>query len=94
MRQASKRRERTVFTICGFTRICEEQLFLTEKLRSNLPTRLHFCENGQMPAPLGPAEGYSKIRIAAAITVVQRPRLSPMADCVTFAVRTIMFEMR
>lgn len=37
---------------------------------------------------------YSKIKMAAAIVVVHRPRLSPMADCVTFAVRTILFEMR
>jgi hypothetical protein len=37
---------------------------------------------------------YSKIRMAAAIVVVQSPRLSPMADCVTFAVRTILLEMR
>jgi hypothetical protein len=37
---------------------------------------------------------YSKMRIAAAITVVQRPCLSPTADCVIFAVRTILFEMR
>src|ERR1700743_1419769 len=32
----------------------------------------------------------SKIRIAAAIVVVQRPFLSPTADCVTFAVGTIL----
>ena len=38
--------------------------------------------------------GYSKIKIAAAITVVQRPCLSPTADCVMFAVRTILLEMR
>ena len=36
----------------------------------------------------------SKISTADAITVVQRPRLSPTADCVTLAVRTILFEMR
>src|SRR6185437_1748777 len=38
--------------------------------------------------------GYSKIKIAAAMVVVHRPRLSPTADCVTLAVRTILFEMR
>ena len=37
---------------------------------------------------------YSKIKIAAAITVVHKPRLSPTADCVTLAVRTILFEIR
>jgi len=37
---------------------------------------------------------YSKIRIAAAITVVHRPRLSPTALWVTFAVRTILFDNR
>ena len=36
----------------------------------------------------------SKISTAEAITVVQSPRLSPTADWVTFAVRTILFEMR
>lgn len=36
----------------------------------------------------------SKIRIAAAIVVVQRPFLSPTADCVTFAVRTILSDIR
>jgi hypothetical protein len=47
------------------------------------------------PAPLvSLLAGYSKIRIAAAIVVVHKPRLSPIADCVTFAVRTILFEMR
>src|ERR1035441_8063539 len=36
----------------------------------------------------------SKINTAEAITVVQSPRLSPTADWVTFAVRTILFEIR
>ena len=36
----------------------------------------------------------SKISTADAITVVHSPRLSPTADCVTFAVRTILFEIR
>lgn len=36
----------------------------------------------------------SKIKTADAITVVHNPRLSPTADCVTFAVRTILFEIR
>src|SRR5712692_4155545 len=34
------------------------------------------------------------MRMAAPRTVVQRPRLSPTADCVTFMVRTILLEMR
>ena len=42
----------------------------------------------------GNAAAYSKIRMAAAMVVVHRPRLSPTADWVTFAVRTILFEMR
>ncbi len=33
-------------------------------------------------------------RIEAASTVVHKPRLSPMADCVMFMVRTILLEMR
>jgi len=33
-------------------------------------------------------------KTAEAITVVQRPRLSPTADWVTFAVRTILLERR
>src|SRR5258708_16305630 len=37
---------------------------------------------------------YSKIRIAAAMTVVQRPRLSPIAVCVMLVVRTILLEIR
>src|SRR4051794_18121384 len=37
---------------------------------------------------------YSKIRIAAAMTVVQRPRLLPTAVWVMFAVRTILLERR
>jgi hypothetical protein len=37
---------------------------------------------------------YAKISTADAITVVHSPRLSPTADCVTFAVRTILLEMR
>ena len=36
----------------------------------------------------------SKIKTAEAITVVHKPRLSPTADCVTLAVRTILLEMR
>src|SRR6185437_120330 len=36
----------------------------------------------------------SKIRIAAAIVVVHNPFLWPTADCVTLAVRTILFEIR
>lgn len=36
----------------------------------------------------------SKIRMAAAMVVVHRPFLSPTALCVTFAVRTILLEMR
>ena len=39
------------------------------------------------------SRAYSKMRIAAAITVVQRPCLSPTADWVMFAVRTILFEI-
>jgi hypothetical protein len=37
---------------------------------------------------------YSKINIAAAMTVVHRARLSPTALCVMFAVRTILFDSR
>ena len=37
---------------------------------------------------------YSKIRIAAAITVVHSPRLSPTAVCVWFMVRTILLDSR
>jgi hypothetical protein len=37
---------------------------------------------------------YSKIMIAAAITVVHFPFLSPTADCVMFMVRTILFDKR
>src|SRR5271157_5431874 len=33
-------------------------------------------------------------RMDAARTVVQRPRLSPIADCVISMVRTILLEMR
>jgi hypothetical protein len=40
------------------------------------------------------SENQSNIKIAAAITVVHNPRLSPTADCVTLAVRTILFEIR
>ena len=40
------------------------------------------------------AQSSSPIRMAAPRTVVQRPRLSPTADCVTFMVRTILLEMR
>src|SRR6266478_1095393 len=36
----------------------------------------------------------SPMRMAAPRTVVQRPRLSPTADWVTFMVRTILLEMR
>src|SRR2546422_10110765 len=36
----------------------------------------------------------SPMRMAAPRTVVQRPRLSPTADCVTFMVRTILLEIR
>src|ERR1700685_2304296 len=36
----------------------------------------------------------SRIRTAAAIVVVQRPFLSPTADCVMLLVRTILLEMR
>ena len=36
----------------------------------------------------------SRISTAAAIVVVQSPRLSPTADCVTLLVRTILLEMR
>jgi len=36
---------------------------------------------------------YSKIRMAEAITVVHKPFLSPTADCVLFAVRTILFDI-
>ena len=36
----------------------------------------------------------SRIRTAAAIVVVQSPRLSPTADWVTLLVRTILLEMR
>jgi hypothetical protein len=44
--------------------------------------------------PGGPAQSSSASRIAAASTVVHRPRLSPTADCVMFMVRTILFEIR
>lgn len=37
---------------------------------------------------------YSKIRIADAITVVQRPRLSPTPLWVMLVVRTILLEIR
>ena len=36
----------------------------------------------------------SRIKTAAAIVVVQRPRLSPTADCVMLLVRTILLEIR
>ncbi len=36
----------------------------------------------------------SRIRTAAAMVVVQSPRLSPTADCVMLLVRTILLEMR
>jgi len=36
----------------------------------------------------------SKRRMAPAMVVVQRPFLSPTADWVTLAVRTILLEMR
>ena len=36
----------------------------------------------------------SKIRTAEAMTVVHSPRLSPTADCVTLAVRTILLDRR
>ncbi len=55
------------------------------------------CANGAGPfahAALITDTAYSKISIAAAIVVVHKPRLSPIADCVTFAVRTILLEMR
>ena len=42
----------------------------------------------------GQRPSQSKISTADAITVVHKPRLSPTADCVTLAVRTILFEMR
>src|ERR1700692_66290 len=43
---------------------------------------------------LGTGDVKSKINTADAITVVHTPRLSPTADCVTFAVRTILFDSR
>ena len=55
---------------------------------SNIATRSRAHFNGHFGV------NQSKIVTAEAITVVQRPRLSPTADCVTFAVRTILLEMR
>ena len=43
---------------------------------------------------LVPGRDQSKISTADAITVVHSPRLSPTADWVTFAVRTILLEIR
>jgi hypothetical protein len=52
-------------------------------------TRSKACSTDQQVYPT-----QSKINTAEAMTVVQRPRLSPTADCVTFAVRTILLERR
>ena len=43
---------------------------------------------------VSPGRFYSKIRIADAITVVHKARLSPTAVCVMLVVRTILLEMR
>jgi hypothetical protein len=63
---------------------------------SNSPIALQ--HKGRKPlvarAPLISEVLYSKIKIAAAMVVVHHPRLSPIADCVTFLVRTIRLEMR
>ena len=45
-------------------------------------------------ATAGCAPYSSRISTAAAIVVVHSPRLSPIADCVTLLVRTILLEMR
>ncbi len=45
-------------------------------------------------AAAGCAPYSSRISTAAAIVVVHSPRLSPIADCVTLLVRTILLEMR
>jgi len=46
------------------------------------------------PGGFGISGSYSKIRIAEAITVVQRPRLSPTPLWVMLVVRTILLEIR
>jgi hypothetical protein len=56
--------------------------------------RLDFSTPNQVPRYNSAIAIQSKISTAEAITVVHSPRLSPTADCVTLAVRTILFEMR
>lgn len=65
--------------------VVEPQLVQTwrKSKKSRFPVPLRLC-----------GESYSKINIAAAITVVQRSRLSPTALCVMLAVRTILFDSR
>ena len=65
--------------------------------RSALPSRCSKANPGRRDWPRSSAarDAYSsRISTAAAIVVVQRPRLSPTADCVTLLVRTILLEMR
>jgi hypothetical protein len=45
-------------------------------------------------AARAPGQSSSPSRMAAARTVVHRPRLSPTADWVMFMVRTILLDMR
>ena len=70
----------------------------SEELKQETTLESHPSKNegwGTRRHGLGPSQfNQSKMSTADAITVVQSPRLSPTADCVTLAVRTILFEIR